>query len=196
MAVEIKTMDVKNEDEQSTIEFWGKFAWSLKSSQRIFNQSSHLESRSDGIYEVTNTTDYTKLVFERDKNMSNYDRITELEQQYLELSEKLPTRRFDNLESYARYFSSDYRNGGAKAVMIAVRIALVVAALLTISEEAIFVILLIAFVLTFAVGSYLKHKAFEENVADSESRVCKAYGNYLKDLDAIDTISDELCVLV
>lgn len=40
--MEIKTLDVKNSEEQSTIEFWSQFGWVLKSSQRVYNKDSHL----------------------------------------------------------------------------------------------------------------------------------------------------------
>lgn len=41
--MEYKTRDVNNEDEASTIEFWSRFGWTLKSSQRVYNKDTHLE---------------------------------------------------------------------------------------------------------------------------------------------------------
>ena len=82
MAMEIKTLEIKNSEEQSTIEFWTQFGWQLKSSQRVYNKDSHLESRGDSTYSVTETVDFTKLVFERDKNGPNYSKIVELEKEY------------------------------------------------------------------------------------------------------------------
>lgn len=184
MLIEVKTVNIKKEDIQNTIEFWGRFAWELKSSYPL--------NRTDGNYDKSR---YIKLVFERDKNIPNYNRIVELEHQYMELSKKLPKRRFDNLKNYALYFCNDYRNGTEKAIMIAVRTALLIAAFFAISEEVLFITLLIAFAATFVFGSGLKDKALENNISDSESGVCKAYRKYLNDIITIDSICNELCIL-
>lgn len=85
MAMEIKTLEIKNSEEQKTIEFWTQFGWQLKSSQRIYNKDSHLERRGDSTYSVTETIDFTKLVFERDKNDPNYSTIARLEREYLSI---------------------------------------------------------------------------------------------------------------
>lgn len=47
--MEYKTRDVNNEDEASTIEFWSRFGWTLKSSQRVYNKDTHLESSGNGL---------------------------------------------------------------------------------------------------------------------------------------------------
>ena len=47
MAMEIKTLSVKNSEEQRTIEFWSQFGRVLKSSQRVYNKDSHIETRGD-----------------------------------------------------------------------------------------------------------------------------------------------------
>lgn len=93
MAMEFKTVEVKNELQQATIEFWTQFGWNLKSSQRIYNKSSHLEQRASSTYSVTETVDFTRLVFERDKNGPNYSQIARLENEWLSLSAKLPASR-------------------------------------------------------------------------------------------------------
>ena len=80
--IEIKTLEVENILEKSTIDLYLNFGWSLKSSQRIYNQDSHLEQRNGDVYSVTNTVNYTKLVFERDTNMANYDELNRLEERY------------------------------------------------------------------------------------------------------------------
>lgn len=85
MAMEIKTLEIKNSEEQKTIEFWTQFGWQLKSSQRIYNKDSHLAQRGDTVYSVTETVDFTKLVFERDKNGPNYSTIARLEREYLSI---------------------------------------------------------------------------------------------------------------
>lgn len=90
MAMEIKTVNCNNEDEESTIRLYQDFGWTFKSSQRVFNKSSHLESRSDGTYSVTETTDFTKLVFERDTAMPHYAELKKLEEQYHQVLQSLP----------------------------------------------------------------------------------------------------------
>lgn len=92
MAMEIKTLDISNDAEDTTIQIYQDFGWSLKSSQRVFNRDSHLESEGDSVYSVTKTVDYTKLVFERDKSMPHYKEIKELEDRFFYLLENLPDR--------------------------------------------------------------------------------------------------------
>lgn len=82
MAQETKSITVSPSDEQGTIELHETFGWQLKSSQEIFNKDSHLENRSDGVYNVTSTTNYVKLVFCREKTMPNYDKLVKLENDY------------------------------------------------------------------------------------------------------------------
>lgn len=184
MAVEIKVMYVKKEEVQNTIVFWNKFAWELTS-----------PCFKNGNEKTDETTDYTRLVFERDKDMPNYGRIAELEQQYIGISEKIPVKRFDNLKTFARNFSNDYRKRDERLVMNVIRIALLIAAAFAISKEALFIVFLIAFASTFIIGNGLKDKAFEDNIADSKSKVCKAYKKYLNNIFEINAINNELRML-
>ncbi len=94
MVMEYKTVNVSNNLEDKTISTHTHFGWSLKSSQRVFNQDSHNEysSLANGnvyVETVTETVDFTKLVFERDKNMPNYDRIVRLEQRAFKLLDEM-----------------------------------------------------------------------------------------------------------
>ena len=82
MAQETKSLTVSPSEEQNTIELYQSFGWELKSSQEIFNKDSHLESRSDGTYNVTTTTNYVKLVFSREKTIPHYDELVKLENDY------------------------------------------------------------------------------------------------------------------
>ncbi len=90
MSIEIKTLDVANEAENQTIRVYQYFGWKFKSSQRIYNKNTSLEKREGDLYAVTETMDYTKLVFERDTNMKNYQRLRELELKYHGLYQSLP----------------------------------------------------------------------------------------------------------
>lgn len=82
MARETKSITVAPSDEQDAIEIWQVFGWELLSSQEIFNKDTHKETRNDGIYDVTTTTNYVKLVFSRETTMPNYAQIVALEREY------------------------------------------------------------------------------------------------------------------
>ena len=122
MAKEIKTLEVKNSEEESTIRFWAQFGWELKSSQRVYNKDTHMETRGDDVYQVTETVDFTKLVLERDKANPNYSRIVNLEDEYFEKRNSLPDSKpsvgtaYDSMEAWARATKPDLRTGGQKAI--------------------------------------------------------------------------------
>ncbi len=109
MSVEIKTLNVANSQEDSTIQQYLDFGWTLKSSQRIYNKDSHLESRGEETYSVTETTDFTKLVFERETNIPNYRILSKLEREYLITQDSLPEdkpqcpRDIGNITDFAKY---------------------------------------------------------------------------------------------
>ena len=95
MAFEIKTMDVANAAEGYFIELYGSFGWRLKSSQRVFNKTSRpVATIGNGsvnyVHTQTETVDFTKLVFERDTSMENYERLESLESQYFALQSMMP----------------------------------------------------------------------------------------------------------
>ncbi len=95
MALEYKSVNIDNDDEAEIVELLTSFGWELKSSQRVYNQDTHLEyshTDSEGrrVYDsVTDVTDFTKLVFQRDKSMENYDEICEWEEHYFASMERL-----------------------------------------------------------------------------------------------------------
>ena len=88
--MESKSIEVSPSSEQETIDTYSKFGWALVSSQEIYNKDSHLESRAGGTYSVTETTNYVKLLFNRDKNMPYYNYIADLENRYYSLKSKQP----------------------------------------------------------------------------------------------------------
>ena len=117
MAMEIKTLNVANENEAFVIEFWSQFRWALKSSQRVYNKDSHL----DHGWSVTETVDFTKLVFERDKNGPNYAKIKALEDEYFVIKGALPKKApempvapkgLESIEEWARN-NNNYDIGGS-----------------------------------------------------------------------------------
>ena len=97
MAFEFKTMDIANEAETYFIELYGSFGWRLKSSQRVFNRTARpVATIGNGsvnyVQTQTETVDFTKLVFERDTNMENYERLYSLESQYFALQSMMPEK--------------------------------------------------------------------------------------------------------
>lgn len=88
--LETKSLTVSPQEEQSIINVWTNFGWSLKSSQEINDTDSHLERRGDTLYNVTTNKNYVKLVFERDTKMENYDKVSALEDKFYTLINKEP----------------------------------------------------------------------------------------------------------
>ena len=171
MAMEIKTLEIKNSEEESTIEFWTQFGWQLKSSQRVYNKNSHLESRGDSTYSVTETVDFTKLVFERDKNGPNYSKIVELEKEYFSKAATLSNKptvgvTYDSLEKWARATKQDVRNGVQKAlfyIMLIGGIALV--ALLEVFNSPITMALQVAGIVSIVL-SFITKKSLQKSMLD------------------------------
>ena len=87
MAKEVKSIDVSNSQEETYINIYQSFGWELKSSQRVFNRDSRLKSEGDSLYTETTTTDFTKLVFEREKKIPNYGELVDLEEEFWELKD-------------------------------------------------------------------------------------------------------------
>ena len=88
--LEVKTLTVKPNAEQNTIDLLASFGWNLKSSQEIKTKDSHLEQRGDDIYSVTETEHYIKLVFDRDTNRENYDKLKQLENTFFSIMDQEP----------------------------------------------------------------------------------------------------------
>lgn len=92
--LESKSLSVSPSMEHEAIETYQKFGWELKSSQEIFNKDSHQEQHGDSIYSVTETTNYVKLVFQRDKDMPYYNEVCEIEDKYFNLLNHKPIYYF------------------------------------------------------------------------------------------------------
>lgn len=88
--LESKSLSVSPDKEHEAIETYQKFGWELKSAQEIFNKDSHEELRGDSVYSVTETTNYVKLVFQRDKDMPYYNEVCEIEDKYFDLLNHKP----------------------------------------------------------------------------------------------------------
>lgn len=88
--LETKSISVDPKKETSTITLYSKFGWTLISSQEIFSRDSHLERQGDDIVSVTETTNYVKLVFQRDKDMPYYNEVAALDNEYHKLLKAEP----------------------------------------------------------------------------------------------------------
>lgn len=84
---ESKSISVAPAQEQDVIAKHEMFGWQLLSSNEVYNQDSHLEQRGDEIWNVTNTTNYVKLVFQRDTEIPNIEKIRSLEKEYWHYNE-------------------------------------------------------------------------------------------------------------
>ncbi len=88
MALEYKTLNADNDEADDIVNIHASFGWELQNSQRVFEQDTHLEfshydANDNKVYDqVTETTDFTKLVFKREKNAANYDEVVSLENNY------------------------------------------------------------------------------------------------------------------
>lgn len=85
--IESKSLTVPPSLENSTIDLWQNFGWTLKSTQEIFNRNTV----DLGDSTETTTTNYIKLAFQRDTSIPNYARIKELEANYAEILNSEPT---------------------------------------------------------------------------------------------------------
>lgn len=92
--IEKKTVTCIPSDENRIIDVYQAFGWMLDSSQEVYNKDSHIEGRRDGNYSVTETTNYVKLVFARDKDMPYYEKITQLEARFWSEENKRPAKLF------------------------------------------------------------------------------------------------------
>ena len=85
---ESKTLSVAPAREQEAIQKHEMFGWTLFSSQEVFSKDSHLEERGGDLWSVTTTTNYVKLVFQRDLEMPQIAEVKNLEKEYWDLYER------------------------------------------------------------------------------------------------------------
>lgn len=68
--------------EQEIISTHEKFGWSLVSSQELLSQTSHTSEDSVFVYHHTTTTNYVKLIFSRNRDIPNREKVVALEKEY------------------------------------------------------------------------------------------------------------------
>lgn len=91
--IESKSLTVPPSLENSTIDLWQNFGWTLKSTQEVNTKEYVVEERSDGYYNVPVGENYVKFAFQRDTSIPNYARIKELEAEYHAILDSEPTDR-------------------------------------------------------------------------------------------------------
>lgn len=79
---ETKSITTSCEEEQMIIEAHEQFGWSLHSSQEVLSQVGHSTDMGYYVEHTTTTTNYVKLVFKRDRDFPNADKIRPLEDEY------------------------------------------------------------------------------------------------------------------
>ncbi len=79
---ETRSITTSCEEEQTIIEAHEQFGWSLHSSQEIMSQVGHSTDMGYYVEHTTTTTNYVKLVFKRDRDFPNADKIRPLEDEY------------------------------------------------------------------------------------------------------------------
>ena len=79
---ESKSIKIHPALEQEMISTHERFGWTLASSQEIHSQTSHSDEDSVFVYHYTTTTNYIKLVFSRERDFPNREKVVELEKQY------------------------------------------------------------------------------------------------------------------
>lgn len=90
--IETRSIQVAPQYEQSTINEFEMFGWSVSNSQTIDTKDSHLEKDKDGnLVSVTEHESYVKLTFQRDRDMSCYKEIVDCENRYYSLKKAEPT---------------------------------------------------------------------------------------------------------
>ena len=183
MAMEYKTLNIKNSEEDSSIQNWSRFGWVLKSSQRVYNKDSHIETKGDQTYSVTETVDFTKLVFERDKSMPNYDRIAKLEREYLAAEAEVASfqapknevKSYSSIEDYGRSELPIIEGKGTLMVLLTIAGALMAIAGLFVNTAVLHWILLIGgavlFIASLIIIKPVKRKAVETALGDKNSKL-------------------------
>ncbi len=80
--MESKSVSVAPAMEQEAIEKHELFGWTLLNSQEVLSKESHLKEEGGDLWNVTTTTNYVKLVFQRNLEMPQIAEIKKLEEKY------------------------------------------------------------------------------------------------------------------
>lgn len=194
MAMEFKSIDVKNSEETKTIEFWQHFGWELKSSQRVYSENKEVLGANGYVFSLDGKkVDFTKLLFQRDKDHPNYEKIADLEKQYFRMKNSLPqldTKKaiaYNSMEAWAKDKKPDCRPKQLKMVLDVVTIILVVVLLLLESfnfawSMIIQGICLVSAIVLLVLRSSQKKKCYAKALSDKNSpeyeRLREAYEAY------------------
>ena len=98
MAKEFKSIDVESDIVDIYVNLYYRFGWQLIGSQRVYNRSTRPVGMIsyEGftyVHSQTDVLDFTRLSFERDTQMPDYDEIAELEAEYFYYSSRITAAR-------------------------------------------------------------------------------------------------------
>lgn len=79
---ETRTVKVHPDDEQSKINEMTCFGWSMINRQEILSHDNYLSEENGKIYQHRKTTHFVSLVFQRDMNLPNIQKIRELQAKF------------------------------------------------------------------------------------------------------------------
>ena len=68
--------------ESDVIKIFEGFGWEVTNTQTVKTKDSHLENRFGSLYSVTESEEYVKITFRRNKNMRHYQEIKALDDEY------------------------------------------------------------------------------------------------------------------
>lgn len=114
----IETISIKTEpdEEQHTINTYQKFGWQLRGSQEINSSTTDVHSNANGTITSTNRHyNYVKLVFDRNKKMSNYNILNE---KFVEFNNLESEKEKIKSETKKRYDKKSYTISGIVAGII------------------------------------------------------------------------------
>lgn len=104
--METRSMDIEPYMEEDIIKIMEDFGWQVQNSQRVYSKDSHNEVRDYGtligIKTVTETTDFIKITFSRDRAMPHYSELKKLNDEYEAL---VPFEYLPEPERDMRWFS-------------------------------------------------------------------------------------------
>ncbi|MBP3761878.1 MAG: hypothetical protein J6I55_10500 [Ruminococcus sp.] len=84
---DIRTVACDPKDEISTVQLWESFGYYLFSSNEVYNKDTSVTYEDWGDFVIGNShvdiTHYVKMVFRRDPKRLNYEKLVELENQFV-----------------------------------------------------------------------------------------------------------------
>ncbi|MCL2763213.1 MAG: hypothetical protein FWD36_08440 [Treponema sp.] len=180
MAKETKFIQVKPHQVEATIDMWQNFGWELMGApQEIKTQDVQVfdYQSNDGTkyYKTTKGEHYTKITFQRDKSMPNYDQIVALENAYYSNPER-PSKPVEPV------YKSPARLSVFFIILAIAGIVLFFVAnynIIFIGIGGLFILLNVIKILTYN-SRHAKLKAEFDNATDEYKKNCEIYSKNLE----------------